>query len=520
MRRCDSRLAALVPWLFGLCGLILSVTQAPAQEPQAPPTPAPATLAELRQRLAGHFDQPRFAAALWGVKIVSLESGVTVFEQNPAKLFSPASNCKLYTVALALDRLGPDYRIKTSLYARARPKASGVLDGDLILYGRGDPTINSRLTGGDLAQVLEPLVAALTNAGVKRINGDVIGDDSYFRGAPFGSGWTWDDLDDFYGAEVSALTINDNRLLATITPAARVGAPCRVSLSPANDWITLSNRATTTQPGTVPSVRLYHPLGENLVYVSGQLPLGAAAYNEEVTVHNPAGLFAAWFKAALARHGIKVKGRARSVNWLEREAQPLDFARLVELGAVASLPLREIVREVQKPSQNLYADLLLAHVGETTRGPDTPAGSTSEELGVLALNRFLAKVGIPPGQTLFDEGSGLSRNNLTTPNATVLLLQFMSRHPCAREYWDALPIAGVDGTLRARMKGTPAEGKVRAKTGTLRWANALSGQLTTAAGEHMVFSLMVNRLQEDTQVAAELDTIVAMLASFTGHTTQ
>ena len=190
---------------FILSGCILNA--AFAQQPNPP-----ATLAELQQRLQQHISQPKFDGALWGVKIVSLDSGKTVFEQNPQKLCSPASNCKLYTVALALDRLGADYRIKTSLYAKAKPGKSGRLRGDLIVYGRGDPTINARLHGGDIYQALEPLVAALTNAGVKRITGDLVADESYFRGPPFGSGWVWDDLEYYYGAEVSALTINDNVL--------------------------------------------------------------------------------------------------------------------------------------------------------------------------------------------------------------------------------------------------------------------------------------------------------------------
>ena len=185
-----------------------------------------------------------------------------------------------------------------------------------------------------------------------------------------------------------------------------------------------------------------------------------------------------------------------------------------------SLPLRDIAREVQKPSQNLYTDLLLAHVGEKFRPADSPAGETSEDLGVRELNKFLAEAGIKRGEVLFEEGSGLSRNNLTTPNATVTLLQFMNRHKCAGAYLEALPIAGVDGTLRNRMKGTPAAGNVRAKTGTLRWANSLSGYVTTAAGEHLVFSLMVNRYYESRPARGDLDTIAVLLAGFTGRTTE
>ena len=479
-----------------------------------------ATLPELRQRLADHIGQPKYAAALWGVKIVSLDTGITVFEQNPQKLFSPASNSKLYTVALALDRLGADYRIKTSLYAQAKPNKSGKLSGDLIVYGRGDPTINARLHGGDIYEALKPLVFALTNAGVKRVAGDLVGDKSFFHGPPLGSGWVWNDLEHYYGAEISALTINDNMLQALVKPGARVGAPCELALLPATTWLTFSNRTETVQKGATRKIHLYRPLCQNLIYVTGQMPIDDAGYTNEVTMHNPAGLFVSFFKEALARQGVKVTGKVRSMNWLDRQVQPIDRDNLIELGSVESGPLRDIAREVQKPSQNLYTDLLLAHVGEKFRPADSLVEETSEDLGIRELNKFLAEAGIKRGEVMLEEGSGLSRDNLTTPNATVTLLQFMNRHKCAQAYLDALPIAGVDGTLKSRMKDTPAAGNVRAKTGTLRWANTISGYVTTAAGEHLVFSLMVNRHYEVRPACGDLDTIVVLLAGFNGRTSE
>ena len=498
--------------LLGLLFAHLLGSNALAQE-QKPP----ATLGELRQRLAEHIGQPKFAAAMWGAKIVSLDTGVTVFEHDPQKLFSPASNSKLYTVALALDRLGADYRIKTSLYAKARPRRSGTLKGDLIVYGRGDPTINARLNGGDIYQALEPLVRALTDAGVKRINGDLVGDESFFRSPPFGSGWVWEDLEHYYGAEVSALTINDNTLQVVAKPGARTGAPCQLALQPASGWLVLSNRTKTVEKGAARNIQFYHPLSQNVIYVTGQMPIDDAGRTNEVTVHNPAGLFASFFKEALARRGIKVRGKVRTMNWPDRQVQPVDWGNWVELGAVESPPLRDIAREVEKPSQNLYTDLLLAHVGEKFRAADSPGNETSEDAGIGELNKFLAEAGIKRGETIFEEGSGLSRDNLTSPNATVALLQHMNRHKCAQAYLDALPIAGVDGTLKNRMKDTPAAGNVRAKTGTLRWANTISGHVTTAAGEHLVFSLMINRYYEARPVRGDLDTVVVLLASFKGR---
>jgi D-alanyl-D-alanine carboxypeptidase/D-alanyl-D-alanine-endopeptidase (penicillin-binding protein 4) len=226
------------------------------------------------------------------------------------------------------------------------------------------------------------------------------------------------------------------------------------------------------------------------------------------------------------------------MNWLDRQEQPADLLTWVELGAVESLPMRVINREVQKPSQNLYTDLMLAHLGslteqrassrsavtDTTNQNETVIGRvSSEDLGVGELEKFLQKIGVKRGDVKFEEGSGLSRNNLVTPNATVTLLEYMSRHAEAESYLNALPVAGVDGSLRNRMKKTRAEKNVHAKTGTLRWANALSGYVTTASGERLVFCLMLNRYAApDVEHSArvELDKIAVMLADFSGRSGQ
>ena len=268
------------------------------------------------------------------------------------------------------------------------------------------------------------------------------------------------------------------------------------------------------------------------------MPLDATNYSDEVTMHDPAKLFVMFFKEALQRNGIKVSGKVRTVNWLSPRAHLVNEAKWVELGAVESLPMRDINREVQKPSQNLYTDLVLGHVGalagqrisnrtnvsDTTNHTETVIGRiSSEDLGVRELERFLKKIGVKRGDVEFEEGSGLSRNNLVTPNATVTLLDYMSRQAEAESYLRALPLAGVDGSLRNRMKKTRAEGNVHAKTGTLRWANALSGYVTTAAGERLAFCLMLNRYQApDAEHAArnELDKIAVILAEFGVRTNQ
>lgn len=501
----------------------------------AQPTNAPATLAELQQRLTDLVTQPRFAAGTFGVKVVSLDTGKTLFAHDAEKLLSPASNCKIYTMAMVLDKLGGDYRIKTSLYSTAKPDKRGNLKGDLIVYGRGDPGFNIKAGDGDIFRALQPLVTALTNAGVRKISGDIISDDSFIVGSPFGSGWVWDDMNYYYGAEISALTINDNTLQISVKPGAKVGTAALLTISPATSHIVLSNRTQTVAAGTRRDINFYRPLGQNVIYVSGQMPLNATNYSDDVTMSRPAGLFAELFREALLRNGIKITGKTRTVTWLDRQGVPLNASKLVELGFVESKPMREINVAVQKPSQNLYTDLMLAHVGSlerervvaeraarNTNAPVETVGGTisSEDYGVRELDKFLTNAGVKRGDVKFEEGSGLSRNNLVTPNATIALLQFMSKHAEAKSYYDALPIAGKDGTLRNRLKGTRAEGNVHAKTGTLRWANSTSGYVTTAAGEKLVFCLMLNRYAApatEFSARAELDKAIVLLADFSGR---
>jgi len=503
---------------------------------------------------------------LWGVKILSLDTGKIIFEHNPQKYFNPASNAKLYTAALALERLGPDHRIKTSIYSTAKPDASGTLKGDLILYGRGDPTMAARLNDGDYLKGLEPLVNQVVNSGVKRIHGNLIADESYFAGPPFGAGWEWDDLQAYYGAEFSSLTINDNSLDLFVKPAERAGMPCRITTGPPTTFVTLMNRTVTAPKGTPSRIVVYRPVGENVIYVSGKLAIdNSNGYYTAIAVHNPAGLFASLFKDELAQHGVTVTGKTRVIDWKYREVTPLDTSKFVSLGSVESMPLADILRETLKPSQNLYAQLLLLQVGanasrllgedagsQGTEGSravsstakknnqptptqasaisNTNPDQTTEEIGVELMNEFLAHVGVKKGDVLLEEGSGLSRRDVITPDSTIALLNYMNHSRWAEVYRNALPIAGVDGTLQNRMKGTPAANNIRAKTGSLRFVYTLSGYVTTAAGEHLAFSIMLNNYNpaasrdsgagsaRATQPAPreDLDTIAIMLAGFTG----
>jgi D-alanyl-D-alanine carboxypeptidase/D-alanyl-D-alanine-endopeptidase (penicillin-binding protein 4) len=508
--------------------LFYALAPAVASDRQSQPAQPPETLDSLRARIGAHLAQPRYGPAAWGVKIVSLDTSATVFEQNPGKYFSPGSNAKLYSAALALDRLGGDYRIKTSVYATARPDSSGTIKGDLIVYGRGDPTLAARLNGGDYYKPFEPFVNLLVNAGVRKIEGDLIGDESYFTGPPFGSGWGWDDLQWYYGAEVSALSINDNSLDLFVKPAERAGLPCQITTGPPTSFVTLMNRTQTGPKGSGSRLSVYRPVGENVVYVSGRLAIDDRPYTGSVAVHNPARLFVTLFKQLLAERGITLTGRARVIDWKYREVSPIDFKKLAEIGAVESPPIKDIVRETLKPSQNLYAQLLLLQVGASLPTPVSAQASpnpyrTTEDAGIDEMNLFLSEAGIKRGEVVLEEGSGLSRKNIITPSATVELLKYMSRHRWADAFRDGLPIAGIDGTLERRMRETPAEGNARAKTGSLRYVYTLSGYVTTAAGERLAFSILLNNSYSADRSGSprdDIDAIVVMLAGFSARTSQ
>lgn len=499
--RCVKALTASFLFPFSLC---LAAAE--------PPTNAIPTLAALRSNLTARVEHPRLAAAQLGVKIVSLDTGKTLFEHNAGKLLKPASNAKLYTGALALDRLGPTFRIRTSCYAAAKPDADGTLAGDLTLYGRGDFSMAARFNGGDCTKSLEPLVNALAAAGVKRVTGDLVGDESFFRGPPFGSGWTWDDLNYYYGAEVSALTHEDNVVDLVFKPAAP-GQPVTFTTKPATQFLQFINRTTTVTNGGRRNLDLYRPLAHGTVYLHGSLPAGDRDWTDAMPVPRPALWFLTQLRDVLATRGITVTGQLRTRDWLAAEAAPVDYAKQVEVAFTESRPVSELVEKMMKPSQNLYAHMLLLQVGARTQ----KTGQTTEDAGLAELNKFLAETGVKRGEVLLEEGSGLSRGALLTPSATVQLLRHMDRHPAAASYRSSLPIAGVDGSLKARFHGTAAEHNVVAKTGSLRYVSSLSGYVTTAAKERLVFSFMLNAYTGTTVSGREvIDELAVLLANFSG----
>jgi D-alanyl-D-alanine carboxypeptidase/D-alanyl-D-alanine-endopeptidase (penicillin-binding protein 4) len=516
-------------------------TQTPTPKPTPTPTPqplatpdasitrssasAPKTLDELRARIQEVLRNPELATAQMSIKVASLNTGRTLYEENAEKLLHPASNMKIYTVAAALDRLSPDFRFKTSAYVPSAPDAAGVIRGDLIIYGRGDPSFAASFNNGDYYKAIDDFAARIANAGVKRIEGNIIGDESYFTGSHFGYGWEWDDLQWYYGAEISALTVNDNSLDLFVRPGLDVGSQAIVTTGPVTPLVTIVNRATTGERGTRRNILVVRPLGTNTIEISGSVPLGIDATDKgligSIAVPNPALVFVYMLRSSLASKGVTITGQSQMIDARGRSRQPLKVESLVEIASVQSPPLSVIAAQTMKPSQNLYTELLLRTLGRAAAPNGTissPERTTADE-GIEAVKTFLRGAGIEPrGQVVQADGSGLSRHNYITASGTMQLLTYMSTHRYANAFREALPIAGVDGTLRTRMRGTPAANNLRAKTGTISGVASLSGYVTTAAGERLVFSIILNNYPEESSSRRSfIDTIAVLLASYAGR---
>jgi D-alanyl-D-alanine carboxypeptidase/D-alanyl-D-alanine-endopeptidase (penicillin-binding protein 4) len=492
-------------------------------------TPAPKTVAELQTRISQILAKPELAPAMVGIKVASLDTGRVLFEENAAKLLRPASNMKIYTIATALDRLSPDYRFSTSVFATARPDSAGVIRGDLRIYGRGDPSLAARFNGGDYLKAIDDLAARIVAAGVKRVKGDLIGDETYFVGPKYGAGWEWEDLTWYYGAEVTPLTINDNALDLFVKPGPAIGQPALITTGPPDPLLTVVNRVTTAAKDVRREISIHRGLGENTITITGVIPLEDQGYTGSIGISHPALLFVYLLRSSLAQKGVMITGKSRTTGEVAiasvssmpsgPSVSSVPSVAQNELATLQSPPFSAIATQTLKLSQNLYTELILRTLGKLTPPPASTSifSHTSEELGLEAVKSFLKTTGIRPEALVFSDGSGLSRNDLITAEASVQLLTFMSKHRYADVFRNALPIAGVDGTLRTRLRGTPAENNLRAKTGSLSSASSLAGYVTTAAGEKLAFSIMVNNYPRDFDARSGcIDPIAVLLASFSG----
>ncbi|MGH8213741.1 MAG: D-alanyl-D-alanine carboxypeptidase/D-alanyl-D-alanine endopeptidase [Rhodanobacteraceae bacterium] len=502
--------------------LLAGCASAPPK-PAPPPRPVPSVPSAAAPRaapssLAGSIDafitQPRFAHALWGIDVVSPDSGATLYRHDPGTLFLPASNAKLYTAALALQALGAGATFSTTLHATTAPR-DGALSGNLILYGRGDPSLGEADVSPDWA---DRLAEALAARGIRRVRGDLIADDTYFSGPLFGGGWEALDLQNAYGAQSGALGARD--VTVRVNVAHQGAGCCAVTLDAPQSGLRVVNLT-----GDAASLSLYRPPGSDVLYASGSLRAGVPQRTYALSAPDGALFAANLLRDALSRRGIALDGRVRALHWPEHDAALANAP--VEIASIASPPLSQLIQHMLKHSDNRYAQMLLQQVGVQAAGAGVCADraeppQASADWGLCAMRAFLGRIGIENGEAMFEDGAGLSRKDLVTPVATVKLLTWLERQPFADVLRGALPVAGVDGTLKRRMLGTTAAGNLQAKTGTLTHVYALSGYVTSASGEHLVFSIMLNRYQRPTDASGrsvppspedDLDALAEMIAA-------
>jgi serine-type D-Ala-D-Ala carboxypeptidase/endopeptidase (penicillin-binding protein 4) len=513
---------------------------------------------ELARTIAGLLEGPVVARDHWGIAVTAMD-GAPIYSLNQGQLFQPASNAKLFTTAAAMALLGPTTTFETKIVARGVFGTAETLTGDLVLVGAGDANLSGReipyvapalrpkpAPGASvLAEVnplryLEAMADQVAATGLKVVNGDVVGDDTLFPWEPYPQDWSIDDAVWGYGAPVSALTINDNQIKVTVTPAAAAGGPATVVFDPAvPSYYTLDVSVTTGAKKSGSHVQMERALGSKVLRVYGSIAVDAQPDEEEVAIHDPAEYAAMALKGMLEARGIVVTGKARAKHQISTDAEgflselkTLEAEQVVvqggrEVGSCIGDPpvqptppervlashrsstLQDDVTVTNKVSQNLHAELLLHQLGRRTI---CSRGSTVE--GARLVRAFLEHAGIDKDDFIFFDGSGLSGHDLVTPRATAQLLQYASTQSWFADWKKSLPVGGEDGSLVERFGKPPLKDHVSAKTGTLGEARALSGYLECASGRTVIFSIMVGNHMPQTNGDREaMDKIVAAIAA-------
>ena len=476
---------------------------------------APGHAQSLARRLDARLDAPPMNRHLWGVALVD-DKGSLLYGRSPRQLFIPASNTKLVVAAVASALLPPDWTVRTSLYADG-PVAGGVLQGDLVLYGRGDPTFDKRCFATDTVPEgacardpfdrLRELAEGLRAGGIREIRGDLVGDGSYFEPTTVHPDWEAFDLNWWYAAPVSALGFNDNSVDFTWGPGPAPGAPAAITLSPDVGGVVFENRTVTVPPGGVSDIgdRFFREPGTLQVWAEGTAALDQPPRIESFALPDPNLFTARALRQMLAEAGIAVTGTTRATTDSMRYRQARTTPPLAE---ITSRPFRDWVFPILNRSQNWFAEMVLKQLGrQFGRG-----GSWTEGLAVE--RRFLIdSVRVDSTEFRLVDGSGLSAGNLVSPLAFTKILRYIRAHPRAPTFLAALPRAGDVGSLRSRFVGTPLAGRVRAKDGSIGGVNSLSGFIERPDGRVLIFSVQANHhAQPGRAVIAAIDSVVVDMA--------
>ncbi len=459
-----------------------------------------ATIPELNQQLDDIFNDNSFRNANWGVVIQSLDNGEYFYKRNEDKFFIPASNLKLFTSAAGLLLLGSDYRFSTNIFLNGYQSGS-TFYGDLVVQGRGDPTISGRFYNNDINFVFDTWIDSLLDMGVTNINGNIVGDDNLFDDIGLGNGWAWNYETDWYAAQSSAISFNDNCVDILIYYNAKLDSVI-VSSKPSLRSIVILNNVKPAIGTDKTSIDVIRERGTNVITVSGKFRKDADSLTTYATVQNPTQFAMLVFKHRLESRGIRVNGYAIDIDDYEKA---INYDELDLLFVSYSEKLNEIIKVINKGSQNFFAEQLLKAIGLEKLG----FGSVAN--GVTAVKEVFAEIGLNPENIVMADGSGLSYLNMVTPKQVVDLLKYMySNKKVYSDFYNSLPIAGIDGTLGKRMKNTIAEGVVRAKTGYIGHVRSLSGYVVTGDNEPLAFSMIANNFNVPVKLAENLQDLVCL----------
>lgn len=461
----------------------------------------------LEERIGALLAGPAAKRATWAIHVVRLSDGQVLYARNAGVPMTPASNTKLASTALALVRLGPDYRFVTRVLADAEPDAQGRVRGPLRLVGGGDPTLSGRAVPyskdapeGDPFGPLKELARQVADRGVRIVEGGVVGDATRWPWEPYPPGWAVGDMTWEYGAPVSALTVNDNAVRLVVRPGSQAGEPASIGFRPPVEYFTVLNLVRTRE-GAERRIIVRRAPGSRVLEVAGTAPPGGATAVQPIAVNEPAAFAAEVFALLLRQRGIEVRGPVRGE--VRMEGVPWQEPRGVELARRESPPLVELLRIINKVSQNLHAEMVLRETAHVVRGEGTARAGVEETAALLK------EAGADAAEFDLEDGSGLSRRGLLSPQAITALLRFLETTGRGGLFRSLLPVAGEDGTLAGRFQGMAEASLIRAKTGSLAHVAGLSGYAGDHPASRVAFSILVNGF---TAPAGEIRALIDKMA--------